>query len=159
MPRLLTLAALLAGLALGGAARAADEAQPAQPAKPPDDAKPLGSDGYCHTFERAGYPNETSCLAKPGNRPEYCGYYVGGGCVLGPHACTACPPTTMQGTYGWDYCHGPCWLNHRVMLGWCLGCRPKGGTGAYKTDGPHVPNPLALKLPEIGPDCDACAHR
>jgi hypothetical protein len=141
MPRPLTLAALLAGLTLGGAARSAD------------DDKPLGSDGCNHTFERAGYPGETSCLAKPANRPGYCGYYVGGGCVCGPCASRGGPPSPNQGTFGWDYCHGPCGLNHRVMLCWFYRCRPQGGTGDYRTDGPHVPNPLALKLPEI------CAHR
>jgi hypothetical protein len=138
---------LLAGLTLAGSARSAD------------DDKPLGSDGCNHTFDRAGYPNEISCLAKPANRPEYCGYSVGGGCQPGPWYGRAGLPATNQGTFGWDYCHGPCWLNHRVMLGWCYGCRPKGGTGAYKTDGPHVPNPLALKLPETNGDCEICAHR
>jgi hypothetical protein len=146
MPRSLTFAALLAGLTLGGAARSAD------------DDKPLGSDGCNHTFARAGYPDEVSCLAKPGRRPEYCGYYVGGGCVVGPHYSNAGPPNPLQGTFGWDYCQGPCWLNHRVMLGWCYNCRPKGGIGSYHTDGPHVPNPLALKLRETNGDCEYCAH-
>jgi hypothetical protein len=151
MPRPLTLAAVLAGLLLAGSARSADEA------KPPDDAKPLGTDGCNNTFARAGYPDETSCFAKLGRRPNYCGYYVGGGCVCGPVTCHGSLPAPYQGTYGWDYCCGPCGLNHRVILGWCFGCRPKGGTGAYKTDGPHVPNPLALKLPPA--ECDSCSHR
>jgi hypothetical protein len=148
MPRLLPIAAVVAGLTLGGAARSAD------------DAIPLNSDGCNHTFARAGYPDQISCLAKPTIRPEYCGYYVGGGCVCGPHVCHGGPPEPLQGTFGWDYCHGPCGLHHRVVLGWCFGCRPKGGTGAYKTEGPHVPNPFALKLPEVHGDCcDICAHR
>jgi hypothetical protein len=147
MPRTLPIVAIFAGLTLGA------------PAWSADDDKPLGSDGCNHTFIRAGYPDEVSCLAKPGRRPEYCGYYVGGGCVCGPCFCHGGPPAPLQGTFGWDYCTGPCGLNHRVMLVWCSWCRPKGGTGAYKTDGPHVPNPLALKLPETHGDCEICAHR
>jgi hypothetical protein len=151
MPLSITRAAALAGLMLTGllltgAARAAD------------DDKPLGSDGCDHTFARAGFPDETSCVAKPGRRPNYCGYYVGGGCVSGPCISRGGPPNPDQGTWGWDYCHGPCCLNHRVMLGWCYGCRPKGGTGSYRVDGPHIPNPLALKLPETHGDCEVCAH-
>jgi hypothetical protein len=151
MPRPTTPVAVLAGLVLAltapGAARSAD------------DDKPLGSDGCNHTFERAGFPDETSCLAKPGRRPNYCGYYVGGGCVSGPLVNRGGPPNLDQGTYGWDYCHGPCCVNHRVILGWCYGCRPKGGYGAYKVDGHHIPNPLALKLAETNGDCEFCAHR
>jgi hypothetical protein len=151
MPRPVTLAAVMAGLALtlplAGTARSAD------------DDKPLGSDGCNHTFERAGFSNETSCLAQPGRRPNYCGYYVGGGCYNGPCISKGGPPGPLQGTYGWDYCCGPCGLNHRVVLGWCYGCRPKGGTGSYRVDGPHTPNPLAIKLRETNGDCEFCAHR
>ena len=64
----------------------------------------------------------------------------------------------LECDFGWDYCHGPCGLNHRVVLRWWNKPHEQGGIGAYHTDGPHVPNPLALKLPEVGPDCDVCAH-
>jgi hypothetical protein len=128
MTRYAYLPALLAGLALGGAARAED------------DAVPLGSDGCDHTMRRAGYPDEVSCLARPGNTPAFCGYYVGGACV-----CLGGPPGPCQGTFGWDYCC-TCGFHHHVMLGWCTKCRYKGGSGAYKTDGPPVPNIFGGKL-------------
>ncbi len=162
MPRPLTLAVLLAGLALGGAARSADQtvlspyAAIVKPKPPPDDAKPLGSDGCNHTFERAGYPEITSHCAQPSNTPNDCGYYVGGGCVCGPYCCHGGPPSPLQGTFGWDYCCGPCGLKHRVVLGWCFGCRPKGGLGSYQEEGPRVPNPLAWKLPSREGECYGC---
>ena len=43
-----------------------------------------------------------------------------------------------QGTWGWDY-RG--WLiPRRVNLLWWHGRRFQGGSGAYKTDGPHLPH-------------------
>lgn len=107
-----------------------------------DEAIPLGSDGHNHTFERAGYPNEVSKLAHPTNTPKYAGYYVGGGCV-----CRGGGPGPLQGTYGWDFVGG-CLVRPKVMLAWCFKCRYQGGSGAYKTDGPHVPNVFGVHLPE-----------
>ena len=140
MPRLTRPGAALAAAALAavlasGTARAAD-------------AIPLGSDAPDHTFARAGNPCAVSRLARPGRTPDYCGYYVGGGCAV-----RGGPPGPLQGVFGYDYCQGPC-VSHHVVLGFCYGCRPKGGIGAYKTDGPHVPNVLGVKLPErASPEC------
>jgi hypothetical protein len=67
---------------------------------------------------------------------SYLGYYVGGGAG---HPCKAEPRQAEEGTWGWDY-QG--WLlPRRVMLGWWHGQRYQGGTGAYKTDGPHLYHP------------------
>jgi hypothetical protein len=140
MPRLTRLGALLVAALAAGAARAGD------------DAIPLGSDAPDHTFARAGYPNTVSACAQPGRTPDYCGYYVGGGCVR-----HGGPPGPLEGVYGYDYCCGPCFCHH-VILNFCA--RYQGGIGAYKTDGPHVPNVFALKLPEPGPrpGCKGCGH-
>jgi hypothetical protein len=105
-----------------------------------DDAFPLGRDDPHHTPQRAGYPPEVSCLARPTQTPAYCGYYVGGG-APGPRGA---PPTPAQGTWGRDYAGWHC-LSPRVVLGWAD--LRQGGTGQYHTDGPHVPNVFALKLP------------
>lgn len=86
-----------------------------------------------HTFERAGYPNEISKCARPSENCTYGGYHVGGGCP-----CSGGPPTCHEGTWGWDYVGFKC-LRPKVMLNWCRD-RYQGGTGAYKTDGPPVPD-------------------
>jgi hypothetical protein len=39
------------------------------------------------------------------------------------------------------------------MLGFGC-CRCQGGTGAYRTDGPHVPNVFGIHIPKE--DADAC---
>jgi hypothetical protein len=137
MPRYSSGAALLAGLALfAGSGRAAD-----------DDAKPLGSDGCDHTMTRAGYPESISRYARPSNTCEYYGYYVGGGCP-----CRGGPPGPLQGLWGWDYGGHPHLVKPRIVLNWC--CRYQGGKGAYRTDGPHVPDVLAIKLPEGHSACE-----
>lgn len=133
--------ALIVGLTYAGPSRAAD------------DDKPLGSDGCNHTFERAGYPDQVSKLAQLGRTPSYCGYNIGGGCTFRGGA-----PGPLQGTWGYDYCCGPCNLRHKVMLGWCFACRPKGYTGAYKTDGPPVTNVFGYKLPEAEKAGESCAE-
>jgi hypothetical protein len=109
-----------------------------------EDAVPLGSDDGRHTFARSGHPELVSHCAQPSSTPAYAGYYVGGGCP-----CRGGPPGPLQGTFGWDYFGHPC-LPHRVALGWCFGCRYKGGTGAYATEGCPIPNVFAIKLPERG---------
>jgi hypothetical protein len=136
MPRAFFLGALLAGLALGGSAQAEDKVYS------------LNAQVADHTFQRAGYPNHVSPYARPTNTPEYSGYYVGGGCVW-----RGGPPGPEQGAWGWDYFGGH-WLRHRVLLGWCNGCRYQGGTGQYKTDGPEVPNVFGLKLPKRETGCE-----
>ena len=136
MPRFHPLLALAALLALTAAAGAADTATPI----------PLNSDACDHTFARAGHPELISRCARPSDTCAYAGYYVGGGCVL-----RGGPPGPLEGTWGWDY-FGPCWLPHRVVLGWCERCRYQGGVGAYRTDGPHVPNVFGVKLPPREPE-------
>ncbi len=142
MPRLVFLCAL-SGLLAPAAATYADE------------PFHLGTDGCNHTFQRAGHPEELSHLARPGNTPDYCGYYVGGGCAVRGGG-----PGPSRGVWGWDYCRGPCGVPHKVQLGWCFGCRPQGGVGYYKTDGPEVPNVFGVKLPktEHGPEDGANCH-
>jgi hypothetical protein len=75
------------------------------------------------------------CVAKrarPSDDHRYTGYYVGGG-AASPHGD---PRGVSEGTWGWDYQGGL--LPRRVSLNWWHGRRTQGGTGAYKTDGPHV---------------------
>jgi hypothetical protein len=129
MPRAACLTAFLVSLAFVSGGRAQDK------------VFSLYAPACDHTFKRAGCPNEISRCARPTNTPEYCGYYVGGGCVCRGHG-----PGPEQGTWGWDWLGGR-WLHPRVVLGWCDRCRYQGGTGAYKTDGPEVPNVFGLKLP------------
>jgi hypothetical protein len=76
--------------------------------------------------------------AKPSNTPHYCGGYVGGGTI-----CKGDPRSLDEGTWGWDY-QGCCAGFRRIWLQWSHGRRYQGGTGAYKTDGPPVPNILAI---------------
>jgi hypothetical protein len=85
-----------------------------------------------HTFCEAGCPQQVACYARPSDTPQYIGYYVGGGSAVGgTHRCCD------EGTWGWDY-HG-CWLPHRVILYWSH-WRYQGGIGAYRIEGPPVPN-------------------
>jgi hypothetical protein len=73
--------------------------------------------------------------AVPSNNPHYIGYYAGGGAPLRRSE----PRGPDDGTWGWDY-RG--WLiSRRVTLGWWHGRRYQGGTGAYRTDGPHYHEP------------------
>jgi hypothetical protein len=87
---------------------------------------------YCENgFERAGYPQDIACRARPSDSPAYCGYTVGGGA---PHHGE--PRYLDEGTWGWDYTG---WLfQRRVGLDWFHGGRYQGGPGAYKTDGPRL---------------------
>jgi hypothetical protein len=83
--------------------------------------------------KRAGYPQEQSRLAHPGINPRYIGYYVGGGATW---LRKGDAPLADEGTWGWDY-QG--WLPRRVKLNWWHGRRYQGGVGAYRTDGPKLP--------------------
>ncbi len=70
-------------------------------------------------------------LSLPSDTGHGIGYYVGGGALprFGE------PRGADEGTWGWDY-QG--WLlPRRVVNSWWHGRRYQGGTGAYKTDGPH----------------------
>jgi hypothetical protein len=69
----------------------------------------------------------------PSDTGHYIGYYVGGGNGR-PHKAEA--RREDEGTWGWDY-QG--WLiPRRVFLGWWHGQKYQGGTGSYRTDGPHL---------------------
>jgi hypothetical protein len=144
----MTAVALVASLTLGlgktyPPTRGAKNPRPA-PAEVLDTAVPLGSDGCNHTEYRAGFPFWVSRCARPGVTPQYCGYYVGGGCILPRRAGN---PGHWRGTFGLDYCRNKI-LPHHVKLGWSCPPLYKGGTGAYKTDGPPVKNVFAIKLAE-----------
>jgi hypothetical protein len=77
-----------------------------------------------------------------GENSHFIGYYVGGG-----RACGGTPRCCTEGTWGWDY-QG--WvLPRRVLLYWSHGRRYQGGIGAYKTDGPHVPDLPGLLNPDL----------
>ena len=75
---------------------------------------------------------------QPSTTPGGIGYYVGGGVPLGHGQPRRCD----EGTWGWDETGCP-WLPTRVRLLWTHGRRYQGGTGAYVTDGPHVPDRIA----------------
>jgi hypothetical protein len=92
-----------------------------------------------HTDERAGYPRALADHLEPTSTPGGIGYYVGGGVPYahahGPAVCRR----RDEGTWGWDETGGT-HFRHRVILGWSHGHKYQGGTGAYHTDGPVVPD-------------------
>jgi hypothetical protein len=111
-----------------------------KPHPTPEPGKPRH---FCHTLERAGFPNTLARHVEPTNAGDSHGYYVGGG---GGHGSGA--RCRNEGTFGWDYTgvHFP----RKVNLGWNHGRKNQGGTGAYKTDGPfEVPNIFEAELPKI----------
>ncbi len=92
---------------------------------------------FDHTDERAGYPRTLSNHLEPSVTSGGIGYYIGGGASFG-HGKNEGPYRT-EGTWGWDET-GCSWFRRRVVLGWSHGRRYQGGTGAYRTDGPVVPD-------------------
>jgi hypothetical protein len=90
-----------------------------------------------HTHERAGFPLAFKRHLQPSFTPATKGYYVGGGAAHGGE-----PPFWHEGTWGWDDT-GFCWFSPHVRLGWYHGRKYQGGTGAYRTDGPVVRDPVA----------------
>lgn len=106
------------------------------PADPAREARYKAS----HTFARAGDPQCISPHAEPSYTGVDNGYTVGGGSLrhLGGH-----PRCPEEGTWGWDYVGGH--LPRHVFLQWNHGRRVQAGTGAYKTDGPEVPDIFAAK--------------
>jgi len=92
-----------------------------------------------YTLQRAGNPQCLSHHAAPSTTASYSGYAVGGGSVF----CGG-PRCAEEGTWGWDYVGGH--LPRHVYLRWTHGRRYQAGTGAYKVDGPEVPNVFTLKL-------------
>lgn len=98
---------------------------------------PAPCTGGDHTPERAGYPPCVACYARCGRTDKYALGYVGGGCV----GCCGEARNIDEGTFGWDYAGH--WRPGRVFLNWCL-CGKSPKEGPYKTDGPPVPDILAI---------------
>ncbi len=89
-----------------------------------------------HTAERAGYPQEISCIAHPVETCAYVGYPVGGGAPChGSGPCHGDYPAPTDGTWGWDY-QGRCFKRH-VFLWFWHGRRYQDGLNGYKIDGPR----------------------
>jgi hypothetical protein len=102
-----------------------------------------------HTDCRAGYPQQVACYARPSDTPKYIGYYVGGGSAVG-----GTHRFCDEGTWGWDY--PGCLLPHRVILYWSH-WRYQGGTGAYRTEGPPVPDLPACTAAAVKKPFQRCA--
>jgi hypothetical protein len=88
----------------------------------------------CPCFEcrnkRSGYSQCTARYAHPSRECHGVGYYVGGGAAFGgDYRCCD------EGTWGWDYLGR---IPKAIQLKWWHGRRYQGGTGAYRTDGPHL---------------------
>ncbi len=96
------------------------------------------------TQHGAGCPQKVACWAVLSENDHYVGYYVGGGAAV----CGDCRGP-CDGTWGWDY--EGCLLPHLVILRWVHCRRYQGGTGAYATDGPEVPN----VIPTIFHPCES----
>ena len=88
-----------------------------------------------HTDERAGFPRSLAKHLETSRTAGGIGYYVGGGVPLGHGE----GRRGGDGTWGWDETGG---RRHRrrTILGWSQGRKYQGGTGAYRTDGPVVPD-------------------
>jgi hypothetical protein len=88
-----------------------------------------------HTDERSGWPRALANHVDPSTSPGGIGYYVGGGVPFGQGEARR----REEGTWGWDEtgCH---LFRHRSILGWYHGRKYQGGTGAYATDGPPIPD-------------------
>ncbi len=100
---------------------------------------------------RAGCPQNIRCWAVPSETRAYDGYYVGGGV-----ACGGSRRHCDEGTWGWDY-EG--WLlPHRVVLYWSHGRRYQGGTGAYKANGPNLPDVSATVNAVVHKHGSKCAE-
>ena len=81
---------------------------------------------------RSGYSGQTAAWAVPSDTGRYVGYTVGGGSPFRGDA-----PLPYEGIWGWDY--SGFHLRPRITLLWNHGRFYQGGTGAYKTDGPRLP--------------------
>ncbi len=91
-----------------------------------------------HTDERAGFPRSLGHHPEPSKTSGGLGYSVGGGVPFFGHPH---PRGPEDGTWGWDDTgwHG---FRRRSFLGWSHGRKYQGGTGAYRADGPHIPDPI-----------------
>jgi hypothetical protein len=99
-----------------------------------------------HTDERAGCPRALARHVEPSVTPGGIGYYVGGGV---PFHRGQPPRDRDDGTWGWDET-GLHVLRRRTILGWSHGRRYQGGTGAYRTDGPVVPDLIYATTVTVG---------
>jgi hypothetical protein len=90
---------------------------------------------FPHTDERAGYPRWLSGHLETSRTAGGIGYYVGGGVPCG----RGDGRRAIDGTWGWDDT-GCVHLRGRTILGWSQGRRYQGGSGAYRTDGPVMPD-------------------
>jgi hypothetical protein len=139
MRRSWSLAALVVlPLALAGVARAEDPAATCpcwyhrhhhEGTPPPGKPRHIP-----HTDERAGFPRLLAHHLAPSSTPAGIGYYVGGGVCLGHRE----PRFRDDGTWGWDET-GCYHFLRRNILGF-HGHKYQGGTGAYQTDGPVLPD-------------------
>lgn len=100
------------------------------------------------THCRAGCPLQVACYAVPSDAPQYVGYYVGGGSAIG-----GTHRYCDEGTWGWDY-QGR-FLPHRVLLYWSH-WRYQGGPGAYRTEGPPVPDLPACAAAAVNKTLHRC---
>jgi hypothetical protein len=67
--------------------------------------------------------------------------------VGGGSGCCGCPRRVEEGTWGRDY-QGH-FLHRHVWLNWNHGRCYQGGTGAYESDGPFVPDVIGLTVSKI----------
>ena len=95
-----------------------------------EESPPPLMDSCCN---RPTGPPAVACYARASDNGHYIGYYVGGG-----SPCLGTGPCPEEGTWGWDY--GGIFLLHRVVLCWYHGLCYQGGKGAYKVDGPPLPD-------------------
>ena len=79
---------------------------------------------------RAGCSMLIRPRALPSDTRPYGGYWIGGGQAIRGYC-----PNAEDGTFGWDYCG--LLFTKRIDLNWSGGRKYQGGTGAYKSDGPH----------------------
>ena len=105
-----------------------------------------------HTDHRAGHPRVISPHADYSNTPEYVGYFVGGDTPRHGWFITraVCPPRREDvGTWGWDYKGAGC-VERSIELFSSRGRKHGDGYGAYRTDGHHVPDFIAITKARIG---------
>jgi hypothetical protein len=88
-----------------------------------------------HTDARAGFPRSLSGHLESSATAGGIGYHVGGGVPFGRGE----GRRGGDGTWGWDET-GSRHFRRRTILGWSQGRKYQGGTGAYRTDGPVVPD-------------------
>lgn len=100
--------------------------------------------GPAHTHARAGYPQELSPLAHPGRTPRYGGGYVGGGRLALFFRTPDGRDVVHDGTWGWDYVGVAGRRPGHVFLDWWHDRPRQPMPGPYRTDGPHVPDVVAL---------------